>query len=97
MAKLFNLDFHEQRFTVPRISLFNLFEHQRDLFDATSYNVQSSVSVEIFKMFVNALKTGTKVPVTKENSVSISLLAKEFWLEDLLAECSALQVGQRLN
>jgi hypothetical protein len=97
MTKLFNLDFHEERFTVPKLSLFNLFEHQRDLFDATSYNVQSSVSVEIFKVFVNALKTGTNVPVTKENSGPISLLAKEFWLEDLLAECSALQVDSAVE
>jgi hypothetical protein len=86
MTELFNLDFHEERFGVPKLSLCNLFEHQRDLFDATSYNDQSSVSVELFKIFVNALATGTKIPVTKENSGSISLLANEFWLEDLLSE-----------
>jgi hypothetical protein len=92
MTKLFNLDFHGERFTVPKLSLCHLFERQRGPFDATSYNVQSSVSVEIFKVFVNALKTGTNVPVPRENSGHISLLATEFWLEDLAAECSALQL-----
>jgi hypothetical protein len=92
MAKFFNLDFRGTKFTVPKRSLFDLFEHQRDLFDATSYVVQSSVPVEVFELFVKALETGEKVPVTKENAGSISLLAKEFWLEDLLSECSALQM-----
>jgi hypothetical protein len=32
-----------------------------------------------------------KVPVTKENAGAISLLAKEFWLEDLVSECSSLE------
>jgi hypothetical protein len=92
MTKVFDLDFHGTRFIVLKRSLFNSVEHQRNMFDAARCNVQSSVSAGIFKIFVNALATGTKVPVTKENSGSISLLAKEFWLEDLLAECSALQV-----
>jgi hypothetical protein len=42
---------------------------------------------------VKALETGGKVRVTKENAGSISLLAKEFWLEDLLAECSVCQIA----
>jgi uncharacterized coiled-coil protein SlyX len=70
-----------------------LFEHQRDLFDATSYEVQSSVPLGVFHVFVDSLKTGTKVSVTKDNASAISLLAKEFWLEDLLSECSALQIA----
>jgi hypothetical protein len=37
------------------------------------------------------VKIGTTVPVTKENTGAISLLAKELWLEDFLSECSALQ------
>jgi hypothetical protein len=93
MTTLFNLDFHGTTFRVPKPSLFNLFEHQRGLFDATSYEVQSSVPLGIFEIFVEALKTGTKVAVTKENAGAISLLAKEFWLEDLLSECSALQIA----
>jgi uncharacterized coiled-coil protein SlyX len=51
------------------------------------------VPLELFEVFVEALKTGTKVPVTKDNVGAISLLAKEFWLEDLLSECSALQIA----
>jgi hypothetical protein len=93
MTIIFNLDFHGTKFTVPKLSLFNLFEHQRDLFDATSYKVQSSVPVEIFELFVKALETGTQIRVTKENAGAISVLAKEFWLEDLLSECSALQIA----
>jgi hypothetical protein len=93
MTQLFNLDFHGATFTVPKLSLFNLFEHQRDLLDATSSKVQSSVPVEIFELFVKALEKGTKVRVAKENAGSISVLAKEFWLEDLLSECSVLQVS----
>jgi uncharacterized coiled-coil protein SlyX len=91
MAKLFNLYFNGTKFRVPKGNLIDLFEHQRDLFDATSYKVQSSVPVEVFEEFVKALETGGKVRVTKENAGSISILAQEFWLEDLLAECFALE------
>jgi hypothetical protein len=47
----------------------------------------------MFDLFVKALETGTKVPVTKDNAGAISLLAKGSWLEDLLSESSALQVA----
>jgi hypothetical protein len=93
MTTFFNLDFHGTRFTVPKSSLFYLFEHQRDLFNAKSYEVQSTVPLEILEVFVETLMTGTKVAVTKDNAGAISLLAKEFWLEDLLSECSALQIA----
>jgi hypothetical protein len=91
MRQLFHLDFHGAKFTVPKLSLFNLFEHQRGLFDATSYDVQSAVPIEIVELFVKALATGGRVPVTIENAGAVSLLAKEFWLEDLISECSVLQ------
>jgi hypothetical protein len=68
MRKAFNLEFHGTQFTVPKLSLFNLFEHQRDLFDATCYKVQSSVPLGIFEIFVKALETDGKVPLTKENA-----------------------------
>jgi hypothetical protein len=42
---------------------------------------------------LKALETDGKVEVTKENAGSISVLMKEFWLEDLLAECFALQMA----
>jgi hypothetical protein len=93
MTKFFNLDCLGTRFTVLKLSLFNLFEHQRDLFDTPSYEVQSSVPLGIFEVFVDAREMGTKVAVTKENASAISLLAKEFWLEDLLSKCSALRIA----
>jgi hypothetical protein len=88
---MFDLDFHGTRFTVPKLSLFNLFEHHPELIPSTAYEVQSSVPLGIFEIFVKALETGGKVPVTKQNAGAISLLAKEFWLDELLSECSALQ------
>jgi uncharacterized coiled-coil protein SlyX len=93
MAKSFDLDFHGTRFTVPKLSLFNLFEHQRGLFDAVSYGVQSSGPAETFQVFVKALETGGKVPVTIENAGAVSLLAKEFWRDHLITERLALQVA----
>jgi hypothetical protein len=80
----------EQKLTVPKVSLFNFFDHYPDLMTATSYDVRSNVRSEIFEVFMKALKTGSNVPVTKENVASISLLAKEFCLEELFSECSAL-------
>jgi PHD/YefM family antitoxin component YafN of YafNO toxin-antitoxin module len=44
----------------------------------TSYEVKSDVRRELFEVFVKAVGTGAKVPVTKENATSISLLAKKF-------------------
>jgi hypothetical protein len=90
MAKTFVLSFHGTKFIVPKVSLFNFFDHHPDLMTATSYDVKSTVRREIFQVFVKALETGSKVPVAKETAASISLLAKEFWLEELLSECSAL-------
>jgi hypothetical protein len=74
-----------------------LFEHQPGLFDTTGYEVESSVSLEIFELFVKSLRTKAKFRVTKENAGAISLLAKEFWLENLLSECSALQMPSVLE
>jgi hypothetical protein len=39
----------------------------------------------LFDVFVQALGTGGKVAVTKENPGEISVLARKFWLEDLLS------------
>jgi hypothetical protein len=54
-----------------------MFEDQPDLFDATSYEVQSSVLFAIFEIFVKALEIDVKVRVTKENTGAISLRANE--------------------
>jgi hypothetical protein len=90
MAKTFDLSFHGTKFTLPKERLFPFFNHNPDLMKATSYEVKSSVRREIFQVFVKAVGTGAKVPITQENVTSISLLAKEFWLEELFSECSAL-------
>jgi hypothetical protein len=91
MSKSFNLDFHGTEFTVLKASLFNLFEDQPEFVTKARYEVQSRVSIGVFELFVKALETGTKVPVTKDNARELSHLAKEFWLEDRLSEFSALQ------
>jgi hypothetical protein len=88
MAKTFDLSFHGTRFTVPKELLFPFFNHHPDLNTATSYDVKSNVQPEIFEVFVTALATGAKVSVTNENMASISLLAKEFWFEELVSEYS---------
>jgi hypothetical protein len=93
MTKSFNLDFHGTKFTVPKLSIFALFEHHPEFITATSYKVQSSVPLEVFRVFVKALATGAKVSITNDNSGAISILAKEFWLEDLLSECVAFQIA----
>jgi uncharacterized coiled-coil protein SlyX len=93
MTKQFCLDFHGTMFAVRKACLFDLFERHPEFVAESSYQIQSSVPLEIFEVFVKALESGGKFPVTKENADAISLLAKEFWLEDLLSECSALQVA----
>jgi hypothetical protein len=50
--------------------------------------VESSVPVEIFESFLASLQTQRKVSVTKKNVASLSFLAKEFFLSELLSECS---------
>jgi hypothetical protein len=90
MAKSFELDFRGTKFAIPKQSLFNFFDQNPKLMTSKSYKVQSSVPLQTFQVFVKALETGSKFSVTKENAASISLLAKEFWFEELLSECSAL-------
>jgi hypothetical protein len=91
MAKSFELSFHTTIYMVPKPSLFSLFEHRPELMRTTRYQVQSSVPFEIFQLFVKALKAGTAVVLTKENVSPVSLLAEEFFLEDLQRECAVFQ------
>jgi hypothetical protein len=88
----FILVFNGRSFQVPKKSLFELFEQHQELFPATSYAVQSSVPVDLFEQFVSSLKTQTKISVTKGNAASLSLLAREFFLGELAAECAAFSV-----
>jgi hypothetical protein len=62
------------------------------LSEATSYAVQSSVPREIFRAFVDWLKTESEISVTKGNALSLWFLAKEFFLSDLADNCASLSV-----
>jgi hypothetical protein len=77
---------------VPRTSVLELLRHH-NLLDAKSYAVQSSVPAGLFGQFVDSLKTHKKIPVTKGNTASLSLLATEFFLRELAVECASFTVG----
>jgi hypothetical protein len=87
MATL-DLVFHGKAFPVPKKYVFELFEHHQVMLDAKSYAVQSSVPFDVFETFADSLKTQIKIAVTKENAISLSLLATEFFLPELAAECA---------
>jgi hypothetical protein len=87
-----DLIFDGKVFPVPKKSIFRMLEHHESL-QAKSYAVQSSVPNLVFEGFVDSLKTPKKIPVTKENAVFLSLLAKEFFLPGLASECSAFSVS----
>jgi hypothetical protein len=78
---LFMLDFQGTEFAIPKDCPFYSFERQPELVAKANYEVQTIVPREVFDTFVEALKTGGKVPVTKENVGVILLLAKEFSLD----------------
>jgi hypothetical protein len=82
------LRFHGKAYGVPKKSVVDLLD-QRNLLAATSYAVESSVPIEIFEGFVASLQAPRRVSVTKESAASLSFLAKEFCLSDLLSECRA--------
>jgi hypothetical protein len=42
---------------------------------------------------MKALETGGKVPVTKETARAIYVLTKEYWIDELVSEFSALQAA----
>jgi hypothetical protein len=92
MASL-DLVFDGKSFPVPKKLVFELFEHHRELFEATSYAVRSSVSLPVFEAFVDSLKTQTKPSVRQRNAASLSLLANEFFLSELAAECAPFSVS----
>jgi hypothetical protein len=88
----FSLFFDGKSFAVPKKSLFELFEQRRDLFETTSYAAQSSVPLGIFETFVESLSAQRKISATKENAVSLLLLAREFFLPELATECATFSV-----
>jgi hypothetical protein len=84
----FNLVFDGKTYTLPKTSLSNMLNHHPDLLDDNTYAVQSAVPSEIFETFVDSLMTEETISFTNENVVSLSLLAKEFYLSDLNFQCS---------
>jgi hypothetical protein len=91
MTAFLDLSLQGTKFTVPKSNLIAFFLHRPEMFVATTYEVQSSVTVEMLEVFAKALGTGTKVPLTKENAGALSLLARAFCLDELLSECSDLE------
>jgi hypothetical protein len=87
-----DLVFDGRAFPVPKKSVFELLE-RRELFEAKTYPVQSSVPLDVFETFVDSLTTQTKIPVTKGNAVSLWFLANEFVLSEVASECGTFPVS----
>jgi hypothetical protein len=87
-----NLVFDGKTYAITKKSVFEFLEH-RDLFHATSYAVQSAVPLVLFELFVDSLKTQKKISATKENAASLLLLANEFCLPEVAAECATFSVS----
>jgi uncharacterized protein YhhL (DUF1145 family) len=68
MIKLFILLCHGIEFAVLKDNLANFFEHRPELMTGQRYEVQSSVLLEIFQVFVKGLEIGTNISVTCENA-----------------------------
>jgi hypothetical protein len=66
-------------------------QHQ-ELFQATTYAVESSVAGDTFDQFVDSVKTQRKITVTQANAVHLWFLSREFFLGHLAAECATFSV-----
>jgi hypothetical protein len=91
MAAL-DLLFDGKSFTVPKQNLMELLKQHQELSAAQSYAVQSAVPVAVFETFVAFLITQRALLITKGNAVSLGLLAQEFCLSDVAAQCATLVV-----
>jgi hypothetical protein len=91
MATL-DLLFGGKSFPVPKKCLLPMLEQHQELFAATTYAVQSSVPADAFDLFVDSVKTQTKITVTQANAVPLWFLSKEFFLGDVAAECATFSV-----
>jgi hypothetical protein len=90
---MLDLVFDGKAYAVPKKSVFELLNHHRALLDAKSYSVRCSVPSEVFESFVYSLKNQRHPAVTKENAVSLLLLADEFYLPELASECATCPVS----
>jgi phosphatidate phosphatase PAH1 len=88
-----DLLFDGKFYTVPKKHVFELFDRHQAMLEAKSYVVRSSAPVHVFEAFVDSLKRQTKISVTNENAVALSLLAKEFFLPELETECGTFSVS----
>jgi hypothetical protein len=78
--------------SVPKKCVLQLVAH-RELFEAKTYAVESSVPVDVFEAFVASLRTETKISVTQGNAVSVRFLANEFFLAEVAAEAASVSVS----
>jgi hypothetical protein len=87
--KILQLSLDGTSFPVPQRAVLDLIDHHRELLDAPSYEVQSAVPADLFQQFVKFLTTDQKITLNSDNFQHFSLLAEEFFLEDLADECRA--------
>jgi hypothetical protein len=84
----FELSFQGQAFLVPKKSVFDFFEAHPNLMSSKSCDVQSKVSIDVFREFISSLTADAGFAVTPENAASLGLLASEFCFTELAAECA---------
>jgi hypothetical protein len=79
----FTLILDGKSFPIAKQNLIAFFELHPSLFDETTYQVRSPVSVEQFGEFLNYLKSKQFPEITPVNAKSLYLLSQEFGGFDL--------------
>jgi hypothetical protein len=74
-------------------ALLALLAGARDHLDNDDYHVQSKVSPEVLAYFEQGAKENGSWKATPENAKELLLLAQEFELDSLIADCKAV-LGQ---
>jgi hypothetical protein len=72
-------------FLISKKCLSQFFEHRPGLFQQRRYVVQSQVGTDVFREFLKAMETNSKISPTKDNAPAFALLAHEFYADRLLA------------
>jgi hypothetical protein len=75
-------------FPVPKKVLLDFFEKHPCLFDESSYQVRSPVSVEHFEQFITFLKSKRLPNISIANARDLCMLSDEFSIVDLPSICS---------
>jgi hypothetical protein len=86
----FEIRLGDAKVSLPKSKLFTFFVQNPALFNAAGYNLRASVPVEVFRAVAASLIENRKLRVTLENVSSVSRLAEELSLEELLADCQTL-------